>query len=134
MHTLFQSFAVSLMASSSRFKGIILMLQNLPEGETDKSYDKTINFRELKKIFERLFRIITYTFCMHTERRIVDMSVKITASVREFHVYRDIWLTYINETLKCLHELGNAYYVFVIKCIKGNLLREIPRQTKYLLD
>ena len=27
------------------------MLQNLPEGETDKSYDKTINLRELKKIF-----------------------------------------------------------------------------------
>ena len=78
------------------------MLRNLPEGETDKSYDKTINFRELKKIFERLFRIITYTFCMHMEKRIADMSVKsfeFTAAVRGFHFYQDIWLAFINETL-----------------------------------
>ena len=30
-----------------RFKGIILMLQNLPKGETDKSYGEKINLREL---------------------------------------------------------------------------------------
>ena len=70
------------------------------------------------------------------------MSVKsfeFTAAVRGFHVYRDIWLTYISDTLKCLHEFQNAYDVFAIKCIKGNiivghLLREISRPTKYLLD
>ena len=79
---------------------------------------------------------------MHTEKRIGDISVKsfeFTASVRGFHVCRDIWLPYINQTLKCLHELGNAYDVFAIKCIKGNMIvehlpREISRATKYLLD
>ena len=117
------------------------MLQNLTEGETGKSYDKTINLRKLKKNFERLFRIISYTFCMHTEKRIANTSVKsfeFTAAVRGFHVYREIWLTYINDTLKCLHEFGNTYDVFAIECIKGNmighLLREISRPTKYLLD
>ena len=61
------------------------MLENLPKGETDKSYDKTINLKELKKFFERLFQIITYTFCMHPKKRIADMSVKsieFTAAVR----------------------------------------------------
>ena len=90
----------------------------------------------------RLFRIITYTFCMHTLKRIADLSVKsfeFTAAVRGFHVYRDIWLPYINETLICLHELGNACDVFVIKCIKGNVIvghlaREISRPTKHLLE
>ena len=79
---------------------------------------------------------------MHTEKRIGDISVKsfeFTASVRGFHVCRDICLPYINQTLKCLHELGNAYDVFAIKCIKGNMIvghlpREISRPTKYLLD
>ena len=94
------------------------MLQNLPEEETDKSYDKTINLWGLKKLFERLFRIITYTFCMHTKKRIADMNVKsfeFRAAARGLHVYRDICLPYIDETLKCLHELGNAYDVFAIK-------------------
>ena len=94
------------------------------------------------KFFERLFRIITYTFCMHTKKRPADMSVKsfeFTAAVRGFHVYRDIWLPYINETVKCLHEFGNTYYVFAIKCLKGNMIighlrREICRPIKYLLD
>ena len=79
---------------------------------------------------------------MHTERRVADMSVKsfeFTVAVRRFHVYRDIWLPYINEMLKCLHELGNAYDVFAIKCIKGNMIvghlpKEISISTKYLLD
>ena len=44
------------------------MLQNFLEGETGKTYDKTINLRELKKFFKRLFRTITYIFCMHTEK------------------------------------------------------------------
>ena len=118
------------------------MLQNLPEGGTDKGYDKKINYGELKFFFKRLFRIITYTFYVHMEKRIAETSVKsfeFTATVRRFHVYRDIWLPYINETLKCLHELGNAYDVFAIKCIKGNMIvghipREISRPTKHLLD
>ena len=125
-----------------RFKGIILMLQNLPQAETDKSYDKTVNLRELQNFFKRLFRIINYTFCMHSEKRITGISVKsfeLTVAVRRFHAYRDIWLPYINKTLKCLHELGNAYDVFGIKCIKGNMIvgdlpREISRATKYLSD
>ena len=79
---------------------------------------------------------------MHTEKRIADMRVKsfeFTAAVRGFHVYRDIWLPYINETLKCFHELGNAYDVFTVKCMKGNMIvghlpREISRPTKCLLD
>ena len=79
---------------------------------------------------------------MRTEKRIANMSVKsfeFTAVVRGFRVYRDIWLPYISETLKCLHELGNAYNVFTIKCIKRNMIvgylpREISRLTKYLLD
>ena len=82
------------------------MLQILPDGETDNSYDKTINLRELKKFLN--FVSNHYTFPMPTERRIADMSVKrfeFIAAVREFHIYGDIWLTYINETLKCLHEL-----------------------------
>ena len=38
-----------------------------------------------------------------------------------------------------MHELGNAYVVFAIKCIKGNVIvgplpREISRPKKYLLD
>ena len=111
------------------------MLKSLPEGETDKSYGKTINLRVL-------FRIITYTFCMHTKKRLADVSVKsfeFVAAVRGFHVYRDIWLPYINETVKCLHEFGNTYYVFAIKCIKGNMIvghlpREMSRPIKYLLD
>ena len=118
------------------------MLQKLSEGETDKSYNKTINLRELKKNFERLFRIITYTFCKHLEKRIADMSVKsleFTDAVLGFHVYRDIWLPYINETLKCLHELGNVYDTFAIESVKrnmivGHLSREISRSTTYLLD
>ena len=118
-----------------RFKGIILILKSLPEGETDKSYGKTINLRVL-------FRIITYTFCIHTKKRLADVSVKsfeFVAAVRGFHVYRDIWLPYINETVKCLHEFGNTYYVFAIKCIKGNMIvghlpREMSRPIKYLLD
>ena len=66
-------------------------------------------------------------------------SFEFTAAVRGYHVYGDIWLPSINETLKCMHELGNAYDVFAIKCMKGNrivghLLREISRPTKYLLD
>ena len=52
------------------------MLENFHEGETDKSYDKTVNLRELKIFFEHLFPIITYKLCMHTEKRIADMSVK----------------------------------------------------------
>ena len=43
------------------------MLQNLPKGETDKSYNKTINVRELKTFFKHLFRVISDTFCMDTE-------------------------------------------------------------------
>ena len=116
-----------------RSKGIILMLENFHEGETDKSYDKTINLRELKIFFEHLFRIITYTLCMHTEKRIADMSVKsfeFTAAVWWSHVYWDTWLPYINETLKCLHELGNAYDVFAIKYIKWN---DIWAYIKWLL-
>ena len=117
------------------------MLKSLPEGETDKSYGKTINFRVLKIFFELLFRI-TYTFCMHTKKRLADMNVKsfeFAAAGRGFHVYQDIWLPYINETVKCLHELGNTYYVFAIKCIKGNMIvghlpKEISRPTKYPLD
>ena len=79
---------------------------------------------------------------MHTEKRIADISVKsfeFTAAVRGFHVYRDIWLPYINETLKSLHKPGNAYDVFAIKCIKGNMTvghlpRKISTQTKHLID
>ena len=70
-----------------RFKGIILMLQNLTEGETDESYEKTINLRELKSFFKRLSRIISYRFCMHREKWTADMSVKsfqFTAAVRGF--------------------------------------------------
>ena len=75
------------------------------------------------------------------EKGIADMSVKsfeFTAAVGEFHVYQDILLPNINETLKCLHELGNAYDVFTIKCTKGYMIvghlpREISRPTKYLL-
>ena len=38
---------------------------------------KQLNLREFKKKkFERLFRIITCTFCMHTEKQITDVSVK----------------------------------------------------------
>ena len=88
-----------------------------------------------------MFRIITYTFCTHTEKRIVDMSVKsfeFTAAVQGFRVYRDIWLPYINETLKCFHELGNACDVFTVRCMKGSMIvghlsREISRPTKCLL-
>ena len=40
------------------------MLQNLPEGETDKSYDKTINLRELKKISNVCFEsLLTHFAC-----------------------------------------------------------------------
>ena len=63
------------------------MLQNLPEGQKDKSYDKTINLRELNIFFEHLFSISTYTFFMHTEKQIADMSVKsfeFTAAFRRF--------------------------------------------------
>ena len=78
---------------------------------------------------------------MHKEKSIADMSVKsfeFTAAVQGLYIYRDIWLPYINETLKCLHELGNAY-VFAIKCIQGNMIvgnlpREISRPTKHVLD
>ena len=48
---------------------------------------------------------------MQTEIRIADMSVisfEFTATVRGFQVHQDIWLPYINETLKRLHELGHA--------------------------
>ena len=116
-----------------RFKGIIQMLQNLLKGETN-------NLGELKKNLDRLFWISTYTFFMHTEKRIADISMKrfeFTGGVRGFHIYRDIWLRYINKTLKCLHELGNAYDVFAIKCMKGNMIvghlpGEISKPTKCL--
>ena len=95
-----------------------------------------------KIFFKRLFGIITYTLCMHKEKRIADMSVKsfeLSAAVRGLHVYWDIWLPYINETLNCLHELWNAFDVFAIKYIKGNLIvehlpRKTSRTTKYLLN
>ena len=63
------------------------MLQNLPKGETDKSYNKTINVRELKTFFKHLFRVISDTFCMHTEMWTADMSVRnfeFTAADRGF--------------------------------------------------
>ena len=63
------------------------MLQNLPEGETDESYDKTINLRELKKpssVFSE--SLLTHFVCTRkSELR--------TSAVRGFHVYLDIWLT-----------------------------------------
>ena len=63
---------------------------------------KQLNLREFKKKkFERLFRIITCTFCMHTEKQITDVSVKsfeFTAVVWVFHVYQDGYL--ISEWLK----------------------------------
>ena len=65
------------------------MLQNLPEGETDKNMTKQLT-KELKRFFERLFRIIIHTFCMYTEKRIANMSVKsfeFIAAIRGFHVY-----------------------------------------------
>ena len=89
-----------------------------------------------------MFRIITYTFCIHTEKRIADRSVKsfeFTAAVQGFHIYQGVWLPYINEKLKRFHELGNACDVFTNKCIKKNMIvghlpREISRPTKCLLD
>ena len=38
------------------------MLQNLPEGETDKSYDKTIN---LIKIIKKVFRTFVSNHYLH---------------------------------------------------------------------
>ena len=104
------------------------MLQNFPEGKTDKTYDKTINLRELKKFFERLFRTITYILCMHTEK--LTWVFKTLSSQLLFE---------IDERLKCLHELGNAFDVFTIKCIKRNMIvghlpREISWPRKYLLE
>ena len=62
---------------------------------------------------------------MHTEKWTADMSVKsfeFTAAVLGSHFYQNIWLPCVNEPLKCLHELGNAYDIFAIKCIKGNMI------------
>ena len=42
------------------------------------------------------------------------MSVKgfeLTSAVTGFHVYGDIWLPYINETLKDFHELDQKLYL-----------------------
>lgn len=69
------------------------------------------------------------------------MSVKsceFTAAARGFHVYRDVWLQSVNETMKCFHENGDANDVFAIKCVKGDLTvghlpREISKPTKYIL-
>ena len=51
---------------------------------------------------------------MHTGKRTADMSVKgfeLTSAVRGLHVYGDIWLPYINETLKYFHELDQKLYL-----------------------
>lgn len=63
----------------------------------------------------------------------------LTAAVRGFHAYRNIWKSYLNETLRCSHESSNAFHIFAIKCerenvIIGHLPREISRPTKHLLD
>ena len=45
-----------------------------------------------------MFRIITCSLCMHTEKGMTDMSVEsfeFTFCTRGFHVYRDIWLPYM---------------------------------------
>ena len=47
-------------------------------------------------------------------KRTADISVKgfeLTSAVRGFHVYGDISLSYINETLKYFHELGQKLYL-----------------------
>ena len=79
------------------------------------------------------------TICIHTEKQTADMSVKsfeFVAAVYVFHVYRDIWLPYIKETLKYLHELemlmmylqSSAWKEIRLLCI----FLEMSRPTKYL--
>ena len=62
------------------------------------------------------------------------------ATIRGYHVYRDVWHPEEDEILSCSHEVGNAFDVFAIKAtnqrgiIVGHLSREIPRPSKFLLD
>ena len=64
-----------------------------------------------------------------------------SASVRGFHVYRDVWKPLENAELECLFERHNLFDMFPIKTcrleggqIVGHQPREISRPTKFLLD
>ena len=62
------------------------------------------------------------------------------AVMRGYHHYKKDWNPKPNEKLSCSHETGNPFDVFPTRAcntednIIGHLLREISRETKFLLD
>ena len=71
----------------------------------------------------------------------LSKSFESTATVRDCHIYRNVWALQLNENLNCHHEEGNLFDNFAIKTccrtdneIVGHLPQEISRPTMYLLD
>ena len=46
-------------------------------------------------------------------------SLELTAAVRGFDEYRNVWKPYLNEILSCPHERNNVFDIFASKCEKG---------------
>lgn len=67
-------------------------------------------------------------------------TLKFTAAVRGFHVFKTFWNPMPGEILNCHHEPGNEYDMFSIKTCNSedvtvrHLPRKVSRATKFLLD
>ena len=72
-----------------------------------------------------------------------DFSHTIESAVRGFHVYREVWIPYVNQVLQTRQEVGNSkdpYAVAVVKSsdtgeiIIGHVPREISRLCWYFIE
>ena len=54
--------------------------------------------------------------------------------VRGYHVYQEVWVPVMDETLSCCREVGNPHYPFAVKVMKaGMTVGHLPKKSALLV-
>ena len=81
-------------------------------------------------VVRRLYTTLIVSAC--ADRSI--MSFTVSAMIRGYHVYKEVWNAEVNEELRCEREVGNRSDTFAVAVKKGTVTGGGPCATNYIVN